>query len=60
MYVSGQIHTLIALPPEEGLPGIHQMVGWSQEPVRTLWKKRILSHTCLELSSDFSILLPAT
>jgi len=39
MYVSGQIHTLIALPPEEGLPGIHQMAGWSQEPVRTLWKK---------------------
>jgi len=39
MYVSGQIHTLIALPSEEGLPGIPQMAGWSQEPVRTLWKK---------------------
>jgi hypothetical protein len=39
MYVSGQIHTLIALSPEKGLPGIHQMAGWCQEPVRMLWKK---------------------
>jgi hypothetical protein len=39
MYMTGQIHTLIALPPEEGLQGVHQMAGWSQEAVRTFWIK---------------------